>query len=71
MPERPLVTLDIATTVRQLPEEVAEIVGYQFQTTHVCMDCGVRISNGGLVRHARDHAGIPQPKKGEPNGAAH
>jgi hypothetical protein len=70
MPDRPLVSLDIATNVRQLSEEVAEVVGYQFQTTHICMECGVRISNGGLVRHAREHAGIPAPQKAKGNGQA-
>jgi hypothetical protein len=66
--ERPRLTLDVATTVRQLPDEVAEVVGYEFQTTHVCMDCGERIGNGSLVNHARQHLGLPPKKKAKWNG---
>lgn len=59
MGERQLVRIDVSTVVEELEPRIAEILGYSFQTSHHCMECGERIGQQQLVNHARFHAGLP------------
>jgi len=63
-----LTTVQFSTTYVQLPEAVAIVVGYDFQQSHHCMECGDRVGSASMANHARWHAGLPPKEKPKANG---
>jgi hypothetical protein len=57
-------TIQFSTTYVMLPEHVAVVVGYDFQTSHHCMECGDRVGSASMANHARWHCGLPPKPKG-------
>jgi hypothetical protein len=63
LPDEWLTTITFSTTYIRLPEEVAIVVGYDFQQSHHCMECGDRVGAATMANHARWHAGLPPKPK--------
>jgi hypothetical protein len=68
--EAPLASVSFSTVYVRLPDMVADVVGFEMQASHHCMECGERVGGATMLDHARWHVDLPPkpkpPKNGQP-----